>query len=354
MARTIEEPPGEDARPRGVLVVNLGSPDAPTRPAVRRFLAEFLGDPLVVDLNPVLWWLLRHVVILPLRSGRSAALYRRIWTPEGSPLLVVSRRQRDALARRLGPGWRVALGMRYGNPSIRAGLDELAAAGCRDVFALSMFPQFSRPTTGSVEAALREELARRGAQPRVRLSAPYFADPGFVGAQADLAREAADAAGGVDHHVLSFHGLPQRLVDAGDPYRDQCEATARALVERLGLGKGEWTLAFQSRFGREEWLRPYADEVVRELASSKRRVLVVCPAFTADCLETLDEIGNEMRASFRAAGGEELVLAPCVNDDPRWVEAMERLVREGRGDVVAPGTGKAAPRARSAARAPHP
>lgn len=323
LAATRPSPSG--APPRGLLLVNLGTPAAPTRGEVRRFLDEFLSDPLVVDLNPFGWWLLRNLLVLPLRSGRVARMYEAIWTPEGSPLLVHGRRLRQALEADLGPGWAVALAMRYGEPSIRGGLDELERAGCREVILAPLFPQVSRSTTGSVEQAVCQELERRPRPPELLSLQPWFADPGYVRAKAQLVREAAG--GDLPHCVFSFHGLPLRFVEEGDPYQDHCEATARALAGALELEEGSWTLTYQSRFGREEWLGPATDERVAALAREHPRLLVACPGFAADCLETLEEIHLRLAEGFRAAGGRDLVAVPCLNAHPAWVRALAELVR---------------------------
>jgi len=312
--------------PIGVMLVNIGSPDAPTPIAVRRYLREFLGDPDVVQVNRVLWWCLLNGVILPLRSRSSARLYASIWTERGSPLVDISRTQTQMLARELGPGFKVVLAMRYGDPSLRAGLDELRAAGCRRLVLLPMFPQFSRATTGSIEKAVRAAIAEFAHTFELSVVPAWFDDADYVGRVAARVRDAR-AAASYDHLVISFHGLPARSVGEGDPYRDQCVATANALVERLALGAGEWTLVYQSRFGREPWLEPYAVETVPKLAAQYPRVLVVCPGFAADCLETLEEIAVRLAETFRAAGGRELRVAPCLNDDPRWITTLVRLVR---------------------------
>jgi len=305
--------------------VNVGSPDAPTPSAVRRYLREFLGDPAVVDANRFVWWFVLHGLILPLRSRTSARLYRSIWTPEGSPLVAISRRQRELLAAALGPRFQVALGMRYGRPSIREALDELGRAGCRELVLVPLFPQKSRATFGTVERAVRAELARDARGFELRLIEPFFEEEAYIEALAARVHE-AQALGPVDHHVFSFHGLPVRYVESGDPYRDQCERTARALAARLALAPEHWTLVYQSRFGREPWLEPYAAERVPALAKEHRRVLVACPGFMADCLETLEEIGVRLRESFEAAGGLELRLAACVNDHPLGIAALAREV----------------------------
>jgi ferrochelatase len=323
-------------RPLGVLWSNLGSPSAPSSAAVREFLDEFLGDPLVVDANPLAWWLLRKLVILPLRAPKSAGLYRRVWTSEGSPLLVHSLRFARALARELGPGYRVALGMRYGRPSIADGLRELVQAGCARVLLLPAFPQASRTTTVTAERQALRALAALPEAPELVTAPPYFAEPGFVRALAARARAALEQ-GPVDHFVFSFHGLPVRYVEEGDPYRDQCEATARALARELALAEGDWTLVYQSRFGREPWLGPDAAERVPALATRYQRVLLLAPSFTADCLETLEELGLRLSAAFTAAGGQELRLVPCLNDHPSWVEAAARIARAALREVPEPG-----------------
>ncbi|NOT29819.1 MAG: ferrochelatase [Planctomycetes bacterium] len=311
--------------PLGVLYVNLGSPAAPTTAAVRVFLDEFLGDPLVVDANPLLWWFVRKVFVLPRRAPKSAALYRRIWSEAGSPLVVNSRRFTGALARELGPGFSVELAMRYGEPSISGGLCALLRRGCARIVLFTAFPQASNASTVTVEREVERVLAELYPAPELVRVPPYFADSGFVAALA--ARVRALAGGGpMPHVVQSFHGYPVRYVEAGDPYRDHCEATARALASALGLAEGNWTLAYQSRFGREPWLAPDTAEVVPALAA-RGRVLVTAPSFTTDCLETLEELGLRLRESLPAEHGQELMLVPCLNDQPDWVRAAAALVR---------------------------
>jgi ferrochelatase len=307
------------------LLVNLGSPSAPTPAAVRRFLDEFLGDPLVVDLNPVLWWLMRKLIVLPLRGRSSAALYRAVWGPDGSPLVAISRRQRDALAARLGGSVPVELGMRYGEPSIATALARLREQGVHTVRLLSLFPQASRTTTGTIEREVRRILSAQPGAPALEVIAAYYQDPGYVEA---LRSTTCDATEGkqIDHYLFSLHGLPVRYVEAGDPYRAHCEATATALARALELPDDRWTIAYQSRFGREAWLEPDTAKVVPALASRYRRVAVLCPGFAADCLETLEEIGLRLPEAFQRAGGEELVVVPCLNDTPEWIDAIVRLV----------------------------
>jgi len=294
---------------------------------VRCFLKEFLGDPLVVDLNRVLWWCIRNLVILPFRSRSSARLYQKIWTDEGSPLIAISGKLRDRVARQLLGICHVELAMRYGEPSIERGLQRLLDLGCRDILVLPLFPQVSITTTGTIEREVRRVAGRISSDGRLSFAAPWFAHQAYISSVAAMIRVAMQRKP-VDHVVLSLHGIPVRYVEAGDPYRDHCEATAAALAAELALAPGSWTLAYQSRFGREPWLEPDTVDVVTELGQRGRRVLVACPGFTADCLETLEEIGQRLRADFEAAGGEELVVVPCLNDNEAWVEGLARIVTE--------------------------
>jgi ferrochelatase len=293
---------------------------------VREYLREFLADPDVVQVPRIVWWPLLHGIILPFRAPRSARLYERIWTAEGSPLLVHSRKQRDALAHALGEQFQVALGMRYGAPSIRSAIDELEQLDCDPVIAAPLFPQYSTTTTGSVLRAVRGELARRDRAVRLLEMAPWHASRGYIDALAELVR---GAAGGqrIDHYVISFHGIPESYAARGDPYGERCRETATALARQLGLDEAQWSLVFQSRFGPQAWLRPYADDLVPSLARTCRRVLVTMPGFVADCLETLEEIGLRLRDRFREAGGEELVVVPALNEDPRWIASLAEWVR---------------------------
>ncbi len=303
----------------GLLLLNLGTPDAPTTPAVRRYLREFLSDPRVIDLNAVGRALLLHLVILPFRPAKSAHAYRSIWDERrGSPLLFHSQDLATAAAAKLGPTWRVELAMRYGNPSIASALERLA--GVDRIVVLPLFPQYAASSTGTAVARVWELAARAWRVPAIDIIPEFFADDGFLAAWQASAAPAL-AAARPDHVVMSFHGLPQRHIDRGDPYREQCEATAKALAARLGVA--DYTLCFQSRLGRTPWIKPYPDKVIDELAASgKKRLAVLCPAFVADCLETLEEIGIRARDQFRAAGGEELVLIPSLNATPAWVDAV--------------------------------
>lgn len=314
----------------GVLLLQLGTPDAPTPGALRRYLHEFLSDRRVVDLPRALWWPILYLSVLPRRPARSARLYQKIWTADGSPLAVISNAQAAALAARLNDGHesvRVAVGMRYGNPSIAAAVDELVDAGCDRIVALPMYPQYSSATTGSSVEQLFTVLGAKRVVPALRTVPPYFDSPEYIAALAASAREALGS-WEPDHVVLSFHGLPKRYAELGDPYPAHCHATARALTAAMGWTPAAVTVSFQSLFGREEWLRPYTDETLRSLAARRlSRLAVLCPGFTADCLETLEEMGMTNREMYEAAGGGAYKLVPCLNTCPAWIDAMTSIVR---------------------------
>jgi protoporphyrin/coproporphyrin ferrochelatase len=339
----------------GVLLVNLGTPDAPHPPAVRRYLRDFLSDPRVIDINPVLRWLLLRLVILPVRPRRSAEAYAKIWGEGGSPLLVHGQALRDAVGQRLGEV-PVALAMRYGNPSIAAGLDQLHADGCDHLVVVPLFPQYASSSTGSAVEAVYSEAGRRWNTPFVSVVPAFFDDLRFIEAFAQVAQPVLEELR-PDHVLMSFHGLPERHMRKSDPsgrhclaspgccdklvdanrncYRAQCFATAQALAGRLGLPEGGWSVAFQSRLGRDPWIRPYTDERLVELAKAGvERLAVMCPAFVADCLETLEEIGMRADESFRAAGGTALRLVPSLNTHPAWVDAVVGLVHDAMPAAV--------------------
>jgi len=317
-----------DRRPVGVLAVNLGSPEEATPRAVRAYLKEFLSDPRVVDWPRPVWIPLLRGLVLPIRAARLASVYGRVWTDEGSPLVATSRRQAIGLQEQLGEGWIVALAMRYGTPTLKRGLVRLLQAGCTRVVLLPMFPQRSEATTGSVVAAVQELLADLSRDTELRTIPPFPTDEGYLEAVAATVRSTLAEHPDTEHVVFSFHGLPVRRANQeGEVYKEQCESTALALALRLSLDEGSWSLVYQSRFGPEAWLKPCAQDFVPALAPAKQRVLVCCPGFTADCLETLDEIGVGLANAFKGAGGEKLVVAPCVNDRPEWLKAMADLVR---------------------------
>jgi len=322
--------------PTGILLANLGTPDAPTTPAVRRFLAEFLSDRRVVDLPRLLWLPILYGVILNIRPQRSARAYREIWTAAGSPLLVntlaLARKLEAQIASLLGAPAAVAPGMTYGNPPIPAALEALRGRGVARVAVLPLYPQYSASTTESVFDRVEAALAASGWRPELIPIRDYHDDDGHLAAVAGslAAQRAAIAAGA--HLLFSFHGLPQRYVDAGDPYASQCEATARLVAERLALPAGSWSLSYQSRVGRERWLMPYTEERLEELAAAgTRRLVVCCPGFAVDCLETLEEIAMRGRATFLAAGGESFEYVPALNDGAAQVESLARLAVRALG-----------------------
>ncbi len=304
--------------PVGVLLTNLGTPDAPTRPALRRYLGEFLDDPRVVDLPRPLWWPILHGVILNIRPSRSARLYRKVWTDHGSPLLATGLQQRQALEsllrRRHGEQVSVALAMRYGNPSIGRGLQQLHEANCRHVLVLPLYPQYSSTTTASTLDALAKALKSSRDMPEIRFVRDYHDDPAYIRALAASIREAWEKDGEPDRLLISFHGIPVRYWKTGDPYPDQCRRTATLLAGELGLAEARWQLCFQSRFGREEWVRPYTDQTLIQLAGNGvRHVDVICPGFAGDCLETLEEIAMQNRNIFLQSGGEKFRYIPALN-----------------------------------------
>ena len=315
----------------GVLVTNLGTPAAPTTAAVRRYLAEFLADPRVVELPRWLWWPILHGVILRLRPRRSAAAYREIWSEEGSPLLVNSRRVAAALEEvltEMRPGAvKVVLGMRYGEPSIGAALKTLKDRGARRVLVLPLYPQYSATTTGSTYDAVFQALTAERRVPDLRLVSGYHAHPGYIDALAASVRSARAQHGHGGRLLMSFHGLPQRYCDAGDPYYSQCLETARLVAARLEEAPENWAIAFQSRVGREKWLQPYTESLLREWAESGvRHVHVVCPGFSADCLETLEEIAIRAATLFRSRGGESLHYVAALNDHPDHIRCLADIV----------------------------
>jgi ferrochelatase len=319
-----------------VLLVNLGTPTAPNRPATSRYLAEFLSDPRVIELPRVVWLPLLYGVILPFRAGRTAHAYREVWTPQGSPLRVLSNALTGALGERLGDAGlplTVRLAMRYGEPSIASVLRALRTEDLRRLIVLPLYPQYSATTTATVFDAVATELARWRRMPELRTIADYCHEPAWQMAVADSIRAHWSAHGRGERLLFSFHGLPQRYVDAGDPYFDQCVASARAIVAQLGIDANAWQLCFQSRVGREPWLQPYTDETIVALAQSGvRRLDVVCPGFAVDCLETLEEIALRNADAFRAQGGECLNYIPALNADRAHVDALAALVwRHGAG-----------------------
>jgi ferrochelatase len=336
VSRFRPEPSFDHARAArdAVLLVNLGTPDAPTAVAVRRYLAEFLSDPRVVEIPRALWLPLLHGVILNLRPAQSAKKYAEIWLPEGSPLAVHTANQAsllsECLRKRLGDkAPLVTHAMRYGQPSIADALGRLREAGCERLLVLPLYPQYAASTTASAMDAVGAWLSGSRNIPEIRAVKHFHDHPAYVGALAALVRGhwAVHGRGGM--LVMSFHGLPRYTLERGDPYHCECRKTARLLAEALGLGEREWRLSFQSRFGRTEWLGPYTEPTLIELArGGTSRVDVVCPGFVSDCLETLEEIGIAGKRAFLTHGGREFHLVSCLNESPEWIEALAAIAAE--------------------------
>ena len=318
----VSPPTATSSKPRqAVVIVNLGTPEAPTAKAVRRYLAEFLHDHRVVQLSRWIWCPLLHFVILPLRGPKAAEKYAKIWLPEGSPLAVHTRQLAEAMQSRL-PGRRVVHGMRYGQPALGKVLAELRGQGVEQVTVLPLYPQYSTTTTASIQDVVDKEPA--GLQ--VTSIEDYPTDPQWVAAVADSIRDWRRQHGSGEHLLFSFHGLPQRIANGGDPYPQRCEASVAAIVAALGLSPSEWTLTYQSRFGKERWLEPATDKVLEAMADrGLRQVDVVCPGFAVDCLETLEEVAMQFTEHFAAQGGQ-LRYIPCLNASDAHSDALVALV----------------------------
>ncbi|MBI4613610.1 MAG: ferrochelatase [Planctomycetes bacterium] len=319
------------ARPVGVLLLQLGTPDEPTPAAYRRYLLEFLSDPRVIEAPGLLWWFVLRFLILPRRTPRMVESYRRVWSEAGgSPLLVATAAQAKGLEERLEGRATVRFAMRYGSPSLGEALDAFAAAETERLIFVPLYPQYSSTTTGSALDALAEGIRRRRFVPAIRTASPFYDHPAYIDALASgVRRTIAPANAPPDMYVFSFHGLPRSYAERGDPYPVHCRETARLLAVALGLAPEGWVLSYQSRFGREPWLEPGTQETVESLAArGVRRILVVTPGFVADCLETIDEIGRDVAGAFRKAGGRAFVRCPCLGDDPVWLDALARIVRE--------------------------
>jgi len=310
----------------GVLLVNLGTPDAPEPAAVRRYLAEFLSDRMVVDLPPFVWQPILRGAILPFRPRRTAEAYRQIWTDEGSPLAAITARQAKALQQRMGSPFVVDYAMRYGTPAIASAVDSMVAAGCERILAVPLYPQFSGATTGTAEKALLAAFAAMDAAVPMRILPPYYKDSIYIDAlAANLERQLAALDFEPQRLLLSFHGLPQRTVDRGDPYFLHCSATARLLADRLPV---PIDVAFQSRFGRAKWLEPATVEMLSAYpAMGIRRMAIAAPGFAADCLETLEELGIRGRHTFLEHGGKRFARLDCLNDSAEGMAMLEALIR---------------------------
>ncbi|MFA7503921.1 MAG: ferrochelatase [Burkholderiaceae bacterium] len=329
-AKRPDQAPSSDFPRCGVLLVQLGTPDAPEPAAVRRYLGQFLADPRVVEIPRAVWLPVLHGIVLRTRPAQSAQKYRKVWTDQGSPLLVNTRLQASLLRGLLGErGYDVEIdfAMRYGNPSIPSVLQAMREAGVGRLLVLPLYPQYSGTTTATACDAVFAELGRWRNQPEVRTIRSFPDDEDYIAALVARIEARWMAEGRPQHLLMSFHGVPERTVRLGDPYQLECRLTARALARRLGLADAEWTLSFQSRFGRAKWLEPYTDASLLALARrGVAEVDVVCPGFVADCLETLEEIAIEGRDSFLAAGGARLRYLDCPNGDPAFIRALGGLV----------------------------
>ena len=317
----------------GVLLCNLGTPEAPTAPALRRYLAEFLSDPRVVEMPTALWWLILNGIILNTRPARSAEKYAQIWTREGSPLLVHTRRQAKLLQGYLGERTRAPLAvefaMRYGKPGIAEGIAKLKEKGCDRILAFPLYPQYAASSTGSAFDGLFQALGQIRNVPEIRTIRHYHDHPGYIAALAQSVRDYWMQNGRPDKLLMSFHGTPRVSLDQGDPYHCECQKTGRLLAEALGLSAGQYVISFQSRFGRDKWLQPYTQQTLERLGKEGvKRVDVACPGFAADCLETLEEIAMECKAAFLSAGGKEYHYIPALNDRADWIQAMCAIVLE--------------------------
>lgn len=316
----------------GVLIVNLGTPDAPDAPSLRRYLGQFLSDPRVVEIPKAVWKPILHGIILRVRPAKSAAKYASIWTPEGSPLRVWTQRQGSLLEGYLGErGHRlnVKWAMRYGTPSVRQRLDELKAEGATRVLVVPLYPQYSGATTASAmdEVFAWGRAVRR--LPELRFIAHFHDDERYISALAESVSSYWQREGRGDKLVMSFHGMPERTLHLGDPYHCECHKTARLLAQRLGLRPDQYVVSFQSRFGRAKWLEPYTEPTLRRLGQEGvRRVDVICPAFVSDCIETLEEIDLEGREAFLGSGGQDFHYIPCLNDRPEWMRALASVCEQ--------------------------
>ncbi|CAN5477514.1 ferrochelatase [soil metagenome] len=321
--------PPKAAATTAILLCNLGTPDAPTAPALRRYLGEFLSDARVVEIPKAIWWLILHGIILRTRPKKSAAKYASVWLPEGSPLKVWTEKQAVLLRGYLGQrghAVEVRYAMRYGNPSMASQLDQLKADGVTRILILPAYPQYSGTTTASVFDAVYTWAAKVRRIPEFRFINHYHDDPGYIAALADKIRRHWQQNGQAEQLVMSFHGVPERTLHLGDPYHCECQKTARLLAEKLALPQDRYQVTFQSRFGKAKWLEPYTEPTLVKLAQSGfKSVDVVCPGFTGDCLETLEEISMEARHAFLEAGGKTFNYIECLNDSPQWLTALSEL-----------------------------
>ncbi|MDX8411631.1 MAG: ferrochelatase [Mariprofundaceae bacterium] len=319
--------------PVGVLLVNLGTPDSPSVKDVRTYLREFLSDTRVVQVPRLIWWVILNLLILRTRPKQSALAYSQVWTDEGSPLLVIGKKQLESLRQSLNgqadQDVHIELGMRYGTPSIQAGLESLRDKGCHRILIFPLYPQYAASSSGTVFDTVGDVFKQWWWVPEIRTVGTYFDDTGYIEALAASVREHWETHGQADRLLMSFHGLPQRVIKLGDPYRDQCETAANLLAKKLDLKSDEWLMSFQSRFGAEEWVKPYTSETLEAWGKDNvEKVDVLCPGFSADCLETLEEIAVENRKVFENAGGGKMRYIPALNDRADHIDALLGLIRK--------------------------
>lgn len=320
------------ATPVGIVVMNLGTPDRPDAGSIRRYLKEFLSDPRVIEIPQPIWQLILRGAILPFRPGKLVEKYEMVWMPEGAPLLVYSQRQADGLQQRLDPTGttvKVALAMRYGNPSVESAMDKLRAQGCERILVVPLYPQYAASTTATAVDAVTRYAAKMRNQPELRFIRSYCDHAAYIQPLAQSVKNYWKQHGKPERLLLSFHGLPRRCVEKGDPYYRECMLTTAALRQALDDCGVPVEAAFQSRFGAERWLEPYTEPLLRKWAKEGvKNVQVLCPGFLADCLETLEEIKLMCRDAFLEEGGEQFAYIPCLNDDTQWIDGLEQLVRE--------------------------
>lgn len=313
----------------GILLAQLGTPDAPDKRSLKRYLKQFLSDKRVVEANRALWWVILNGIILNTRPKRSAALYKRIWKAEGSPLLLYTKSQVEGLKNHLrDQNIEVSFGMRYGNPSLEEGIDELLSKGCRKVLLFPLYPQYSAATTASTYDAVFPKLLKERWVPTLSVVEPYFDNPNYIEPLASIINQSiGKLKSQPERLLLSYHGIPRAYMEKGDPYCCMCIKTTESLKNKINFPHDKIIHCYQSRFGKEPWLEPYTDETVMKLAKEGiKRIAIACPGFTTDCLETLDEMGNEVSHQFKSLGGEECTLIPCLNADSTWIKGMGEIV----------------------------
>lgn len=349
MAYYNTEPPyAHGDQPRvGILLANLGTPDAPTAPALKRYLKQFLSDRRVVEIPRAIWWLILNGIILNTRPGKSAEKYAQIWTGEGSPLLVHAQKQakliQGYLSQRIASPYAVELGMSYGNPSMVSALEKLKAQHCDRILVFPLYPQYASSSSGSAMDAVWRVLLRSRNMPAIRSVKHYHDHPAYIAALAESVQQHWIVNGRPEKLVMSFHGVPRYTLTKGDPYHCECHKTGRLLAEALGLAQNQYLVCFQSRFGKTEWLKPYLADTLKDLGKQKlKRIDVICPGFSSDCLETLEEVAMEGKASFIGAGGGEFHYIPALNERESWIHAMCEIALDNLQGWVSPSWDRAA------------